>query len=387
MLALPGRAQLLPQGVLVVYIGGAASWRPRNVANPHQGLVLHSWNSKGADISKVTKLPWLTFPCFLHCDLSVSSVVNQENKKGSSHTCPLWCRCTHHALPPHFRHQSFFFPSLPGLWLGRCPSHLGSSHFLSNGALFALASMLFLSLVGNPEGSTTSISAVATVSTCHVDDPRAAHVGKGSGKMGGHPGVVRKSPNPNKQDAQIRVTKLEAAIQAVGEDDPAAMGLKEALQKARIQAQLRPVQDRISHTEAFLNWSRKRLETMMSEARKLREDITELESKIQGWRTPFRRIKNRSQRSAVSICHCDKSSGGDPSASRKDCRNGSQWCQGWVFEATENVGQFVPRVGAFGFNDTRWGVDGESHPSSRRVHEERMSIFKCLRDAQGSPSG
>ena len=136
-----------------------------------------------------------------------------------------------------------------------------------------------------------------------VDDSRAkkgkgkgqgpAPVGKGSEDAGfqhrraGHPDVVRKSPasslKPDEQvaAAQLRVTKLEAAIQAVGEDDPAVMGLKEALQKARIQAQLRPVQDRISHTEAFLNRSRKRLETMMSEARTLREDITELELKIQ----------------------------------------------------------------------------------------------------------
>ena len=93
-----------------------------------------------------------------------------------------------------------------------------------------------------------------------------------------------------------------------------------------------------------------------------------------GWRTPIGWIKNRSQRSAVSICHCNcnRSSGGDPSAS----------CKGWVFETTANVGQFVPRVGAFGCNDTRWGVDGLSHPSSRRIHEERMNIFKFLRDAE-----
>ena len=60
-----------------------------------------------------------------------------------------------------------------------------------------------------------------------------------------------RSQNLNEQvaAAQVRVMKFEAAIQVVGEDDPVAMGLKEALQKARVQAQLRPVQDRISHTE------------------------------------------------------------------------------------------------------------------------------------------
>ena len=162
-------------------------------------------------------------------------------------------------------------------------------------------------LEDNPEGSTTSISAVAAVSTQRISRRRSqSEEGerqgsrpsiccKGSGnkqgsntvRQAGHPDVVRKSPssslNPDEQvaAAQIRVTKLEAAIQAVGENDPAAMGLKEALQKARVQAQLRAVQDRMSHTEACLNRSQKRLETVMSEARKLREDITELESKIQ----------------------------------------------------------------------------------------------------------
>ena len=32
----------LPQGVLVIYFGSAASWRPCNVVRPHQGPVSHS---------------------------------------------------------------------------------------------------------------------------------------------------------------------------------------------------------------------------------------------------------------------------------------------------------------------------------------------------------
>ena len=36
------RPQSLPQRVPVTYIGGAASWRPCNVAYPHQGPVPHS---------------------------------------------------------------------------------------------------------------------------------------------------------------------------------------------------------------------------------------------------------------------------------------------------------------------------------------------------------
>ena len=37
----------LPQGVLVIYFGSAASWRPYNVVWPHQGPVPHSWRLYG----------------------------------------------------------------------------------------------------------------------------------------------------------------------------------------------------------------------------------------------------------------------------------------------------------------------------------------------------
>ena len=36
------RPRSLPQGVLVIYFGSAASWRPCNVVRPHQGPVSHS---------------------------------------------------------------------------------------------------------------------------------------------------------------------------------------------------------------------------------------------------------------------------------------------------------------------------------------------------------
>ena len=36
------RLRSLLQGVLVIYFGSAASWRPCNVADPHQGPVPHS---------------------------------------------------------------------------------------------------------------------------------------------------------------------------------------------------------------------------------------------------------------------------------------------------------------------------------------------------------
>ena len=41
------RLRSLPQGVLVIYFVSAASWRPCNVVQPHQGLVPHSWRLYG----------------------------------------------------------------------------------------------------------------------------------------------------------------------------------------------------------------------------------------------------------------------------------------------------------------------------------------------------
>ena len=140
--------------------------------------------------------------------------------------------------------------------------------------------------------------------------------------------------------------KLEVAMQAIGEDDPAAMGLKEALQRARVQAQLRQVQDWISHTEAFLNRSR-RVGDHDVRSTKIERGHHRIGVKNPGWRTSLEGLK-----SEASVQTCP------------------------FVEATENVGEFVSRVDAFGLNNTRWGVDGESHPSNRRVHEELMSIFE-----------
>ena len=69
--------------------------------------------------------------------------------------------------------------------------------------------------------------------------------GKGQPKDAGPPvqSLVVPKPNLNPDEqlkaAQARVVKLKAAIMAIGDEDPAVAGLKEALAKARAQAQLR----------------------------------------------------------------------------------------------------------------------------------------------------
>ena len=111
--------------------------------------------------------------------------------------------------------------------------------------------------------------------------------GKGQSKDAGppvqSPAVPKPNLNPDEQlkAAQARVVKLEAAIVAIGYEDPAATGLKEALAKARVQAQLRPVQDRIAHTEAFLDRSRKKMEALSAEVSRIQEVMAELRAKIQ----------------------------------------------------------------------------------------------------------
>ena len=60
---------------------------------------------------------------------------------------------------------------------------------------------------------------------------------------------VSRDPDQAVADAQVRVGKLEAAIAARGEDDSAVLGLKDALERVRCQAQARPVNRRIQWTQ------------------------------------------------------------------------------------------------------------------------------------------
>ena len=88
------------------------------------------------------------------------------------------------------------------------------------------------------------------------------------------------NPDEQLQAAQARVVKFEAALMAIGEEDPAAAGLQEALSKARLQAQVRPVQDRITHTEAFLSRSKKKLEILNAEASRIQEELAQVSARI-----------------------------------------------------------------------------------------------------------
>ena len=81
-------------------------------------------------------------------------------------------------------------------------------------------------------------------------------------------------------NARSRASKLEAAMQAVGESDPAYPGLLEALKKTRVQAQVKPVQDRIAATESYLERARKRVLSSRQEVERAKETVATAERKL-----------------------------------------------------------------------------------------------------------
>ena len=64
------RLRSLPQGVLVIYFGSAASWRPCNVVWPHQGPVPHSRRLYGEPYAQCNKVALGTTRVVLWCYVS-----------------------------------------------------------------------------------------------------------------------------------------------------------------------------------------------------------------------------------------------------------------------------------------------------------------------------
>ena len=78
---------------------------------------------------------------------------------------------------------------------------------------------------------------------------------------------------------ELALFKLEAAVQAVGESDPTHPALHDALKRARAQAELRSVQDRISATETFFQIARNG-EKDLQETEKARAVLSVAEAKL-----------------------------------------------------------------------------------------------------------
>ena len=80
--------------------------------------------------------------------------------------------------------------------------------------------------------------------------------------------------------ARVRVTNLETALEAVRESDPAYPALVDALKRARTQAQVRLVADRISATESFLERARKRVEKERKEVDRAKAELAKAEAQL-----------------------------------------------------------------------------------------------------------
>ena len=72
-------------------------------------------------------------------------------------------------------------------------------------------------------------------------------------------------PDEVMANARASVSKLAAAIAAVGDSDPTCATLREALARAKSQAQERPVADRIKHTNIFIERAKKRVRAFQEE--------------------------------------------------------------------------------------------------------------------------
>ena len=100
--------------------------------------------------------------------------------------------------------------------------------------------------------------------------------------MPAHEGGPRVSRDPDKvvSEAQSRVVKLEAAITALGENDPALPRLREELQHVRSQAQVRPVDQRITWTQEFIARAQKRVEGMRTDLVKAQEAVAKAQETL-----------------------------------------------------------------------------------------------------------
>ena len=72
-------------------------------------------------------------------------------------------------------------------------------------------------------------------------------------------------------EARARVGKLEVAINALGENDPAVNFLKEALRVAQAQCQVRPVDQRIEAIQEFIVRAKKRIQGAREEVTRAQE--------------------------------------------------------------------------------------------------------------------
>ena len=108
---------------------------------------------------------------------------------------------------------------------------------------------------------------------------------------------VSRDPDQAMVDAQVQVGKLEAAIATLGEDDVAASGLKEALERARSQAHARLLH-RIQWTQDFVSRATKRVEGMREEVARAQAQLRHEEALLHDGESRLVALKEEASREA-----------------------------------------------------------------------------------------
>ena len=91
-----------------------------------------------------------------------------------------------------------------------------------------------------------------------------------------------RAPHPDEKAsaARERVSKLEAALKAVGDDDDTAPSLRQALQKARQQAVPLSTQEKVAQCESFLERARKREAAAKEVVSQAQSELTRLSAEV-----------------------------------------------------------------------------------------------------------
>ena len=107
--------------------------------------------------------------------------------------------------------------------------------------------------------------------------------------------AIQTRPSPTPKPVQ---GSWEAAIAALGEDDPAAPGLMEVLERVRSQAQLRPLEQRIQWIQEFVARATKRVEGMREALVKTQENLRHEEALLHDGESRLLAIKEEESRRA-----------------------------------------------------------------------------------------
>ena len=93
-------------------------------------------------------------------------------------------------------------------------------------------------------------------------------------------GPRRSTPQDRMAEVSARVTRLEAALQFLGENSLDAVPLKVALEQARGQARLRPVGERLDSCLQFIERVKKQIAKAQDRQRQAQSDRTFQEEKL-----------------------------------------------------------------------------------------------------------